>query len=58
MANNIEKSLGEYLQSLNAQKEEENQAAAQQRHLATQQREADINSLSNLFTKKEGTING
>lgn len=51
MQDNIEESFGEYLHSLNAEREEEKQADAQQRHLATQQREADIN---NLFTK-EGT---
>ncbi|MGP5117877.1 hypothetical protein [Corynebacterium casei] len=51
MQDNIQESFGEYLQSLNAQREEEKQAAAQQRHLATQQREADINSLANLLTK-------
>lgn len=56
--NNIEQDLSEYLKSLNAQKEEENQAAAQKRHQADAQREAEINSLSNLFIKKEGTING
>lgn len=49
MQDNIEQDLSEYLQSLNAEREEENQAAAQ--------RDADINSLSNLFTK-EGTTNG
>lgn len=47
--NNIEESFGEYLHSLNAQREEENQADAQ--------READINSLTNLFIKKEGNTN-
>ncbi|CCE55300.1 MAG: hypothetical protein ACTH3N_07150 [Corynebacterium casei] len=47
MQDNIEQDLSEYLQSLNAQRE--NQADAQ--------READINSLSNLFIKKAGTIN-
>ncbi|MGP5722775.1 hypothetical protein ACTXO1_06480 [Corynebacterium casei] len=43
--NNIEESFGEYLHSLNAQRE--NQADAQ--------REAEINSLANLFNTKEGT---
>ncbi|MGP5118304.1 hypothetical protein [Corynebacterium casei] len=57
MQDNIEQDLSGYLQSLNAEREEEKQAAAQQRHLATQQREADINSLTNIFTKA-GNTNG
>lgn len=43
--NNTEQDLSEYLQSLNAQRE--NQADAQ--------REAEIESLTNIFIKKEGT---